>query len=61
MKINIMGIPSAAGALHTGTEETSKSLRRAGLLDTLKNQGLEIIDHGDIIGGQKMSSIRVLM
>lgn len=49
MNIRIVGIPSNAGALYSGTEITSKALREAGLSSMLKSEGIPIKDIGDIL------------
>lgn len=48
MKINIVGVPSKAGALFEGTELAPNAIREAGLIEALKDRGFTINDIGDI-------------
>lgn len=48
MKITIVGIPSHAGALYSGTELAPQALRAAGLGTVLEQGGIEVVDLGDI-------------
>lgn len=47
-KIKMIGIPANAGGFYTGTEMTPKILRHAGLVQTLENNGITVIDNGDL-------------
>jgi arginase len=49
MKINIVGVPSKAGALHEGTEFAPKAIREAGLTEALRDRGYTVNDIGDIV------------
>ncbi|HEY2172550.1 MAG TPA: arginase family protein [Mycobacteriales bacterium] len=43
-----IGAPSSAGAHHAGQERAPAALRRAGLLDRLRDGGMSIVDGGDL-------------
>lgn len=47
-QIKIVGIPMNSGGFYTGTEMTPKVLRHAGLVKELENNGLNVIDNGDL-------------
>ncbi|WP_442593544.1 arginase family protein [Neobacillus sp. D3-1R] len=49
MNIQIVGIPSQAGALYEGTELAPEAIRAAGLIQKLTEQGFSVKDLGDII------------
>ncbi|WML48161.1 hypothetical protein RCG23_23300 [Neobacillus sp. PS3-34] len=49
MKINIFGFPSHAGALNEGTELAPAAIRNAGLAEKLRDRGISVEDHGDIL------------
>ena len=49
-QITIVGAPSSAGAYSPGQEKAPKALREAGLLDELRQYGLEVKDLGDVPG-----------
>lgn len=49
MKINIVGIPSHAGALYEGTEQAPRAIRDALLFDRLTEKGFSVVDHRDIV------------
>ncbi len=44
----LIGVPSSAGARQTGQERAPAALRAAGLLERLREKGLDITDLGDI-------------
>lgn len=46
-RIAVIGVPSSAGAFAPGQEQAPDALRAAGLIDTLKQAGLEVADHGN--------------
>lgn len=46
--IGIIGAPSSAGAFSPGQEKAPEALRRAGLVDRLRDADLVVVDHGDI-------------
>lgn len=46
--INILGVPSSAGARHTGQELAPQLLRSAGLIEQLRSLGLNVVDMGDL-------------
>ena len=48
MKVNILGVPSSAGAYCVGVERAPGALRAAGLFDSLSAEGAEVIDAGDL-------------
>jgi arginase len=45
--LGILGVPSSAAAHWPGQEKAPAALRQAGLLDRLRDTGLEVVDHGD--------------
>lgn len=47
--LNLVGVPTFAGALYPGTDETPAALRRKGLLQALEDAGLAVSDFGDIV------------
>jgi arginase len=47
-KLAVIGVPSSAGARRTGQDLAPRSFRDAGLIKNLKEQGLEIVDLGDL-------------
>jgi arginase len=51
MKIQIVGIPSHAGALYEGTELAPQAIRDAGLHQALSQRGLTVSDLGDLLNG----------
>lgn len=51
MKIQIVGIPSHAGALYEGTELAPQAIRDAGLLQALSQKGFTVADLGDLSNG----------
>lgn len=46
-EIEIIGIPSSAGANRAGIEQAPAMLRAVGLIDTLRNAGHHVIDRND--------------
>ena len=50
--ITVIGAPSSAGAYSPGQEKAPKALREAGLLNELRQHGLEVKDLGDVPGFQ---------
>lgn len=46
--INILGVPSSAGARHTGQELAPRALRSAGFIEKLRLAGLNVVDLGDL-------------
>ena len=46
-KITLLGVPTSAGAFAPGQELAPRELRRAGLLDKLREAGAEVNDLGD--------------
>jgi arginase len=46
-RIGVIGVPTSAGAFAPGQEGAPQALREAGLLDLLRDGGLEVHDHGD--------------
>jgi arginase len=45
--LGVIGVPTSAGAFAPGQEEAPSALRDAGLLDLLRESGLEVNDRGD--------------
>ena len=48
MRVNILGVPSSAGAYCVGVENAPAALRGAGLIDALTASGAEVVDAGDL-------------
>ena len=48
MALRILGVPSAAGAYGHGVARAPQALRAAGLLESLRGQGLAVADAGDL-------------
>jgi arginase len=46
-RIGVIGVPTSAGAFAPGQEGAPQALREAGLLERLRDHGLEVQDHGD--------------
>ncbi len=46
--IHLLGVPSSAGAHWPGQEKAPAALRAAGLLDRLRDGGIEVVDRGDL-------------
>jgi arginase len=46
--IQLIGVPTFAGALYPGTNETPAALRKHGLKQTIEVSGIEVSDFGDI-------------
>lgn len=47
-KLAVIGVPSSAGARHTGQERAPEAFRGAGLVECLQSKGLAVIDLGDL-------------
>jgi arginase len=45
--VAIVGVPTSAGAFAPGQEQAPAALRAAGLVESLRQVGLEVDDHGD--------------
>jgi arginase len=45
--LGVIGVPTSAGAFAPGQEQAPRALREAGLLDRLRNSGVDARDHGD--------------
>jgi arginase len=45
--VAIVGVPTSAGAFAPGQEQAPAALRAAGLVESLRQAGLEVDDHGD--------------
>jgi arginase len=43
----IIGAPSSAGAFSPGQEQAPAALRQVGLLERLRDAGIDVVDHGD--------------
>jgi len=48
MGIEVIGVPSAAGAFGGGVARAPASLRAAGLLEGLRRAGVDVVDGGDL-------------
>ncbi|MBJ6117438.1 arginase family protein [Pontibacter sp. BT310] len=46
--IQLIGVPTFAGALYPGTNETPAALRKHGLKETIVKSGIEVSDFGDL-------------
>jgi arginase len=46
-KIGVIGVPTSAGAFAPGQEKAPAALREAGLVERLRDSGLEVSDYGD--------------
>ncbi|WP_353649319.1 arginase family protein [Nakamurella sp. A5-74] len=46
--VNILGVPTSAGAYCVGVEQAPAALRDAGLVETLIAAGCDVNDHGDL-------------
>jgi arginase len=49
-RLDIIGAPSSAGAYSPGQERAPEALRAAGLLATLTERGIHVVDRGDVPG-----------
>lgn len=47
-KVAVIGVPSSAGARHTGQERAPSLFRRQGIVERLQSSQLEVIDLGDL-------------
>jgi arginase len=47
-RIGLLGVPSSAGAHWPGQEKAPRALREAGLVERLREAGLQVDDHGDL-------------
>jgi arginase len=48
MKLDVIGVPSGAGACGVGQEQAPAALRGAGLLESLGRAGFDVRDLGDL-------------
>jgi arginase len=48
--LGVIGVPTSAGAFAPGQERAPAALREAGLIEALRDAGLEVRDHGDLEG-----------
>jgi arginase len=48
MKVTVLGVPNSAGAYCVGVERAPAALREAGLIDSLRAAGAEVVDAGDL-------------
>lgn len=46
--IHLLGVPSSAGAHWPGQEKAPAALRAAGLLDRMREGGIDVVDRGDL-------------
>jgi arginase len=46
-KVGVIGVPTSAGAFGPGQEQAPAALRHAGLVQLLRDSGLEVSDYGD--------------
>ncbi|NHM31031.1 arginase family protein [Neobacillus terrae] len=54
MKVNIFGLPVNAGALYKGTEQSPDAIRKAGLVNRLREAGFNVLDHGNITEAERL-------
>jgi arginase len=54
MNIQIVGIPSHAGALNEGTELAPQAIRDAGLVQALAQKGFNVTDKGDLLSSVEL-------
>jgi arginase len=54
MNIQIVGIPSNAGALYEGTELAPQAIRKAGLIQALTQNGFSVNDLGDLLSNDPL-------
>jgi arginase len=45
--LGLIGVPTSAGAFAPGQEEAPAALRKAGLIELLRDGGVDVRDHGD--------------
>lgn len=45
--VGVVGVPTSAGAFAPGQEQAPRALREAGLLERLREGGVEVVDRGD--------------
>jgi arginase len=45
--LGVLGVPTSAGAFAPGQEQAPAALRQAGLVDRLRQAGVDVRDHGD--------------
>lgn len=48
MKVTVLGVPNSAGAYCVGVERAPAALRDAGLIESLRAAGAEVVDAGDL-------------
>lgn len=48
MKVTVLGVPNSAGAYCVGVERAPAALRDAGLIDSLRAAGADVVDAGDL-------------
>jgi arginase len=46
-KVGVIGVPTSAGAFAPGQEQAPAALRQAGLVELLRDGGLDVSDYGD--------------
>jgi arginase len=46
-QLGVIGVPTSAGAFAPGQEQAPTALREAGLIELLRETGLDVRDHGD--------------
>jgi arginase len=46
-KVGVIGVPTSAGAFAPGQEQAPAALRQAGLVEQLRDGGVEVSDYGD--------------
>lgn len=46
-KVGVIGVPTSAGAFAPGQEQAPAALRQAGLVELLRDSGVEVSDYGD--------------
>lgn len=48
MKVTVLGVPNSVGAYCVGVERAPAALREAGLVESLRRHGVEVVDAGDL-------------
>jgi arginase len=46
--LTLLGVPTSAGAHHAGQDQAPAAVRAAGLVDRLRERGVDVVDGGDL-------------